>query len=104
MRENETAAEAGNDPENPHALPPLERQVVDLLMAGLTGGEVGDLLGIDRRGVALRRASVMRKYGARNSMHLAHLIDVGRARVDAEASRETETVVVIEDVPTALTY
>ena len=99
MRDDEMAMDAGNDPENPYALTSLERQVVDLLTAGLTGEEVGDLLGIDRRGVALRRASAMRKYGARNGLHLAHLVEITRRA----AARDPE-VVVIEDVPTALTY
>ena len=93
------AADAGHDPENPYALTPLERQVVDLLTAGLTGEEVGDLLGIDRRGVALRRASAMRKYGARNGLHLAHLVEISRLKAASGSD-----VVVIEDVPTALTY
>ncbi len=93
------AADAGHDPENPYALTPLERQVVDLLTAGLTGEEVGDLLGIDRRGVALRRASAMRKYGARNGLHLAHLVEISRRKAASGSD-----VVVIEDVPTALTY
>ena len=93
------AADAGHDPENPYALTPLERQVVDLLTAGLTGEEVGDLLGIDRRGVALRRASAMRKYGARNGLHLAHLVEISRRKAASEPD-----AVVIEDVATALTY
>ena len=99
MREDETTVDGGNDPENPYALTELERQVVDLLTAGLTGEEVGDLLGIDRRGVALRRASAMRKYGARNGLHLAHLIETSRRKASGECD-----VVVIEDVPTAFTF
>jgi DNA-binding CsgD family transcriptional regulator len=99
MRKDETATSVGHDPENPYALTPLERQVIDLLTAGLTGEEVGDLLGIDRRGVALRRASAMRKYGARNGLHLAHLVEISRRAV----ARDSEFVV-LEDVPTAFTY
>jgi DNA-binding CsgD family transcriptional regulator len=87
------------DPENPYALTQLERQVVDLLISGLTGEEVGDLLGIERRGVALKRASAMRKFGARNGMHLAHLIEITRRSAAVEAG-----LVVLEDVPTSLTF
>lgn len=87
------------DPENPYALTQLERQVVGLLISGLTGEEVGDLLGIERRGVALKRASAMRKFGARNGMHLAHLIEITRRSAAAEAG-----LVVLEDVPTSLTF
>jgi len=93
------AADVGQDPENPYALTPLEWRVVDLLTAGLTGDEVGDLLGIDRRGVALRRASAMRKYGARNGLHLAHLVEITRRR----AAQESD-LVVLEDVPSAIAY
>ena len=99
MRADEKARAVGFDPENPYALTPLERQVVDLLTAGLTGDEVGDLLGIDRRGVALRRANAMRKYGARNGLHLAHLVEITRRNANMDGD-----VVVLEDVPTALTY
>ena len=70
---------SGFDPENPYALTPVEQQVVDLLISGLTGAEIGDLLNIDRREVALRRAAAMRKYGARNGLHLAHLIEITRS-------------------------
>ncbi len=99
MRADEKARAVGFDPENPYALTPLERQIVDLLTAGLTGDEVGDLLGIDRRGVALRRANAMRKYGARNGLHLAHLVEITRRNANMDGD-----VVVLEDVPTALTY
>lgn len=81
------------DPENPYALTPIEQQVVDLLIAGLTGDEVGDLLNIDRRGVALRRASAMRKYGARNGLHLAHLVGITRQKLIEQGD-----TVVLEDV------
>jgi DNA-binding CsgD family transcriptional regulator len=92
-----TSGTAGYDPENPYSLTPLERQVVDLLIAGLTGVEVGDLLGIDRRAVALRRASAMRKYGARNGMHLAHLIEITRRAVATDPA-----YIAVEDIPSAL--
>ena len=85
------AAESSYDAENPFALTLVERQVVDLLMAGLTGDEVADLLNIDRRSVALRRASAMRKCGARNGLHLAHLIEITRRSVRHDC-------VVLEDV------
>jgi DNA-binding CsgD family transcriptional regulator len=99
MRADETVNAAGYEPENPYALTSLERQVVDLLTAGLTGDEVGDLLGIDRRGVALSRAGAMRKYGARNGLHLAHLVEITRRN-----AQQCGEVVVIEDVPSALTF
>jgi DNA-binding CsgD family transcriptional regulator len=86
------------DPENPYALTVVEQQVVDLLIAGLTGDEVGDLLNIDRRGVALRRASAMRKYGARNGLHLAHLVEITRQK----AGNPADTIA-IEDVPASFT-
>ena len=59
---------------NPYGLTGTERQVVDLLMAGLTGSEVSDLLGISLRVVVQRRIGAMRKVGARNSLHLASMI------------------------------
>jgi DNA-binding CsgD family transcriptional regulator len=84
------------NPENPYALTLVEQQVVDLLMAGLTGEEVGDLLGIDRRQVALRRTSAMRKYGARNTLHLAHLVSITRRTVPDDGG-----LVSLEDVPSS---
>ena len=98
MAQTETAKDQF-DPENPYALTQLERQVVDLLIGGLTGEEVGDLLGIDRRGVALKRANAMRKFGARNGMHLAHLIEITRRSVAVEAG-----LIVLEDVPSGLAF
>jgi len=89
----------GFDAENPYALTQLEWQVIDLLIGGLTGEEVGSLLGIDPRSVAQRRASAMRKYGARNGMHLAHLVEITRRSAAAEAG-----VVVLEDVPSSLSF
>jgi FixJ family two-component response regulator len=75
----------------------MERQVVDLLIAGLTGVEVSELLGIDRRAVALRRAGAMRKYGARNGLHLAHLIEITRRAAMADPA-----YIAVEDIPSAL--
>ena len=49
MADSDAAKSSGFNPENPYALTVIEQQVIDLLMAGLTGEEVGDLLGIDRR-------------------------------------------------------
>jgi len=89
----------GVDAENPYALTQLEWQVIDLLIGGLTAEEVGSLLGIDARSVAQRRASAMRKYGARNGMHLAHLVEITRRSAAAEAG-----VVVLEDVPSGLSF
>lgn len=88
---------AGLDPENPYALTVLERQVVDLLLSGLTGDEVADLLAIDRRRVALCRAGAMRKYGARNCLHFAHLVAITRR------SAQDEQIVALEDVPSGVT-
>ena len=84
------------NPENPFALTVIEQQVIDLLMAGLTNEEVGDLLGIDRRQVMLRRTSAMRKYGARNSLHLAHLVGITRRTAPHEGG-----MVSLEDVPSS---
>jgi len=70
--------------------------VVDLLISGLTSDEVGDLLALDRRRVSLIRASAMRKYGARNGMHLAHLVEITRRPAVAD------DLVVLEDVPSGL--
>lgn len=84
------------DAENPYALTLLEQQVVDLLLAGLTGEEVGDLLAIDRRRVALCRSGAMRKYGARNGLHLAKLVSIARR------SGLREQVVALEDVPSSI--
>lgn len=99
MTEQNAPEDSGFDAENPYALTQLERQVVDLLIGGLTGEEVGSLLGIDPRSVAQRRASAMRKYGARNGMHLAHLIEITRRTAAA-----TSGVVVLEDVPSSLSF
>lgn len=79
------------DPENPYSLTRIERQVVDLLIAGLSGEEVADLLNVNRRSVSLRRASAMRKCGARNGLHLAHLVEISRRT-------ERREVVVLDDV------
>lgn len=68
------AAPAPFDTYNPYDLTGTERQVVDLLMAGLTSSEVSDLLGISLRVVVQRRIGAMRKVGARNSLHLASMI------------------------------
>jgi DNA-binding CsgD family transcriptional regulator len=96
MAGSDTANGSGFNPENPYALTVIEQQVVDLLMAGLTGEEVGDLLGIDRRQVMLRRSGAMRKYGARNSLHLAHLVGITRRTTPVEGG-----VVSLEDVPSS---
>lgn len=92
-------AVGGVDADNPRALTALERHIVDLLIGGLTGEEVGDLLGIDRRSVAQHRASAMRKYGARNGMHLAHLVEIARHSAAARTG-----LVVLEDVPSSLGF
>jgi DNA-binding CsgD family transcriptional regulator len=73
-RAQSAAAPAPFDIYNPYDLTSTERQVVDLLMAGLTGSEVSDLLGISLRVVVQRRIGAMRKVGARNSLHLASMI------------------------------
>jgi hypothetical protein len=49
--------------------------------------------------VAQRRASAMRKYGARNGMHLAHLVEISRRTAAADAG-----LVVLEDVPSSLCF
>lgn len=99
MTEQTAAADIGFDADNPYALTQIEQQVVDLLIGGLTGEEVGDLLGIDRRRVAQRRSSAMRKYGARNGMHLAHLVEITRRSISSQAG-----LVVLEDVPSSLSF
>jgi len=93
----EPAGITGLDPENPYALTVLEQQVVDLLLSGLTGEEVADLLAIERRRVALCRAAAMRKYGARNGLHLAHLVSITRRPA------LQEQIIALEDVPTGIT-
>lgn len=99
MNDYRSAQDGNFDIENPYALTQVERWVVDLLIAGLSGEEVGDLLGIDRRSVALRRASAMRKCGARNGLHLAHLIEITR-----RTSPTSSSVVVLEDVSAAFDH
>ena len=96
MSDADAAGTPGLDPENPYALTLLEQQVVDLLLSGLTGDEVADLLAVDRRRVALCRAGAMRKYGARNALHLAHLVAITRR------STLHEQVVTLEDVPSSI--
>jgi DNA-binding NarL/FixJ family response regulator len=100
VAQQNSAQQSGFDPENPYALTLVEQQVVDLLISGLTGEEVGELLRVDRREVALRRASAMRKYGARNGMHLAHLIEITRRAAPAGDS----DVIVLEDIPTSIGF
>lgn len=97
MSDADIPGTTGLDPENPYALTLLEQQVVDLLLSGLTGEEVADLLAIERRRVALCRAGAMRKYGARNGLHLAHLVAITR-RPALQAQ-----IVALEDVPTGIT-
>ncbi len=96
MSSADASGMAGLDPENPYALTALELQVVDLLLSGLTGDEVADLLAVDRRRVALCRAGAMRKYGARNSLHLAHLVAITRRTV------QSEQLIALEDVPSGI--
>jgi len=97
MSDADASGMAGLDPENPYALTVLEQQVVDLLLSGLTGDEVADLLAVDRRRVALCRAGAMRKYGARNGLHLAHLVSITRR------SAAHDQIVALEDVPSGIT-
>lgn len=85
------------DPNNPYGLTLLEQQVVDLLLGGLTSDEVAELLGVERRSVATRRATAMRKYGARTGMHLAHLIEIAR-----RAAARDGGVLAVEDIPSSL--
>lgn len=96
MSSADPAGIAGLDPENPYALTLLEQQVVDLLLSGLTGDEVGDLLAIDRRKVALCRATAMRKYGARNGLHLAHLVAI------TKRPGLQDQIIALEDVPSGM--
>ena len=102
MAQDKSADHRRFDPENPYALTLVEQQVVDLLISGLTGEEIGDLLQIDRREVALRRAAAMRKYGARNGLHLAHLIEITRRAEPVDAG-EPEGVVLV-DVPSGFGF
>lgn len=51
--------------------------------------------------MTLRRASAMRKYGARNGLHLAHLIEITRRSAPAA---DTSDLVVLEDVPSSIGY
>ena len=97
MSDADASGMPGLDPENPYALTVLEQQVVELLLSGLTGDEVADLLGIDRRRVALCRAGAMRKYGARNGLHLAHLVEITRRPM------RQQQIVALEDVPSGIT-
>jgi hypothetical protein len=54
-------------------------------------------LAIDRRRVALCRTAAMRKYGARNSLHLAHLVAITRRPA------LQDQIVSLEDVPSGIT-
>lgn len=69
-----------SDYSNPYALTALEQQVVDMLMTGMSGKEVASQLRIDRRDVALLRTRAKQKCGARNWLHLAHLVETTRPR------------------------
>jgi DNA-binding NarL/FixJ family response regulator len=97
MTQHGNRSDAAFDPENPYALTHVEQQVVDLLISGLTGAEIADLLSLDRRSVALRRASAMRKYGARNGLHLAHLIEITRR--PAASDLATRDIAILEYAP-----
>lgn len=85
------------DSANPYGLTMIERQVVDLLATGMAAREVCLHLSMDRRDVALRRASAMKKLRARNGMHLAHLIAT-------MWPTSNEDVVVVEDIQSAFAF
>ena len=84
--------------DNPYGLTLLERQVVELLIDGLNEDQISEKLGLDRRDVALRHGSAMRKFGARNGRHLAHL-----AATIGGAARDDDSIV-LEDVPSAFAF
>ena len=51
-------------------LTPREKQVLELVLAGSSNNEIGDELGISPRTVEVHRASVMKKFGAKNLAQL----------------------------------
>lgn len=56
------------------SLTPRERQVLDLVVAGLLNKTIGDRLGISIKTVELHRSRVMQKMGARSFADLMHRV------------------------------
>lgn len=67
-----------------------ERDVLRLIVKGMTSKEVGASLGISRRTVESHRASILSKLGARNAIHLGGIVAVleSRAADDREEAVE----------------
>jgi DNA-binding CsgD family transcriptional regulator len=53
-----------------------ERDVLRLIVKGLTSRQVGEALEISRRTVESHRASILSKLGARNAIHLGAIVAV----------------------------
>jgi DNA-binding CsgD family transcriptional regulator len=73
------------DPTDPNLLTAREKEVMALIMNGLTSLEAGGVLGISRRTVEFHRAHVQRKFGARNGTHLAFLISTLQPPITCES-------------------
>jgi DNA-binding NarL/FixJ family response regulator len=58
----------------PYYVTPRERQVLDLLLSGLSNKEVAGKLDISFKTVQSHRQRVMDKLGARSPMHLAEIV------------------------------
>jgi DNA-binding CsgD family transcriptional regulator len=66
-----------------------ERDVLRLIVKGMTSKEVGQALEISRRTVESHRASILTKLGARNAIHLGAIvavIETEQARGEEDAS------------------
>jgi FixJ family two-component response regulator len=76
-RERLTTAAAQPAGERPARtqLSPREREILDLLVAGLDNRAVASQLGISHRTVEIHKARVLEKFGARNVLELVRLVD-----------------------------
>jgi len=69
-RMRQEAADSGNARERVAALTPREREILDLVVAGLLNKQIALRLGIAERTVKLHRAHAMEKLGARTTADL----------------------------------
>lgn len=69
-----------------------ERDVLRLIVKGMTSKEVGAALDISRRTVESHRASILSKLGARNAIHLGGIVAVLESQDAADDDEESEPV------------
>ena len=67
---SEAGAAAEESESNERALTPREKEILDLIAAGLSSKEIAAKLGISPKTVEFHRANLLRKYGAKTSCQL----------------------------------